>query len=101
MGHILCDPLTRHLGGDRIISEGRWVREWAAPRRGAIVRRRNCRASGRSMVTAHTRGRGGPMPKVLECAKVDPSSGCQHIVRGETEDEVLRNAGEHAKEHGI
>jgi len=41
------------------------------------------------------------MPKVLECAKVDPSSGCQHVVRGETEDEVLRNAAEHAQEHGI
>jgi predicted small metal-binding protein len=41
------------------------------------------------------------MAKVLECAKVDPSSGCQHIVRGETEEEVLRKAGEHAKEHGI
>jgi predicted small metal-binding protein len=41
------------------------------------------------------------MPKVLECAKVDPSSGCQHVVRGETEQEVLMNAAEHAKEHGI
>ena len=41
------------------------------------------------------------MGKVLECAKVVPSSGCQHVVRGETEDEVLRKAGEHAKEHGI
>ena len=25
------------------------------------------------------------MSKVLECAKVDPSSGCNYIVRGETE----------------
>jgi len=41
------------------------------------------------------------MPKVLECAKVDPSSGCQHVVRGETEDAVFQQAGEHAKEHGI
>jgi CO/xanthine dehydrogenase FAD-binding subunit len=41
------------------------------------------------------------MPKLLECAKVDPSSGCQHVVRGDTEDEVLQKAGEHAKEHGI
>jgi len=41
------------------------------------------------------------MPKVLECAKVDPSSGCQHVVRGETEDEVLQRAGVHAQEHGI
>jgi predicted small metal-binding protein len=41
------------------------------------------------------------MAKILECAKVDPSSGCQHIIRGETEEEVLKEAAEHAKEHGI
>jgi predicted small metal-binding protein len=41
------------------------------------------------------------MTKLLECAKVDPSSGCQHVVRGDTEEEVFRNAAEHAKEHGI
>jgi len=41
------------------------------------------------------------MAKILECAKVDPSSGCQHIVRGETVDQVLQKAAEHAKEHGI
>ena len=60
------------------------------------------RTSGVGAVGAdrpHKRSR-EPMTKVLECAKVDPSSGCQHVVRGETEDEVLRNAGEHAKEHG-
>ena len=41
------------------------------------------------------------MGKVIECAKVDPSSGCTHVVRGNTEEEVLRNAMEHAKQHGI
>ena len=41
------------------------------------------------------------MPKELVCAKVDPSSGCQHVVRGETEEEVMRNAAEHAQQHGI
>jgi predicted small metal-binding protein len=41
------------------------------------------------------------MAKILECAKVDPSSGCQHIIRGETEEEVLQEAAEHAKTHGI
>ncbi|MEJ2672500.1 MAG: DUF1059 domain-containing protein [Deltaproteobacteria bacterium] len=41
------------------------------------------------------------MSKILECAKVDPSSGCQHIIRGETQEEVLQKAAEHAKEHGI
>ena len=41
------------------------------------------------------------MAKILECAKVDPASGCKHIIRGETEEEVLQKAAEHAKEHGI
>ncbi len=41
------------------------------------------------------------MAKVIECAKVDPSSGCTHVVRGNTEEEVLKNAMEHAKQHGI
>ena len=41
------------------------------------------------------------MGKIVECAKVDPSSGCQHVVRGNTEQEVLKNAAEHAKQHGI
>jgi predicted small metal-binding protein len=39
--------------------------------------------------------------KILECAKVDPSSGCTHVVRGKTEEEVMKNAAEHAKQHGI
>ncbi len=41
------------------------------------------------------------MGKILECAKVDPSSGCQYIVRGETEEIVLKKVATHAKEHGI
>jgi predicted small metal-binding protein len=41
------------------------------------------------------------MSKILECAKVDPSSGCQHVVRGETEEEVFQGAAAHAGEHGI
>ncbi len=39
--------------------------------------------------------------KILECAKVDPSSGCSYVVRGDSEEEILRNAAEHAKQHGI
>ena len=39
--------------------------------------------------------------KVVECAKVDPSSGCNYVVRGNTEEELMANAAEHAKEHGI
>ena len=41
------------------------------------------------------------MGKMLECAKVDPSSGCKHVVRGATDDEVMKKAAEHAKQHGI
>jgi predicted small metal-binding protein len=41
------------------------------------------------------------MAKIVECSKVDPSSGCNHVVRGTTEQEVLQKAAEHAKEHGI
>jgi len=41
------------------------------------------------------------MSKVIHCSKVNPSSECDHVIRGETEDEVLRQAGVHAKEHGL
>lgn len=41
------------------------------------------------------------MAKIIECAKVDPSSGCKHVIRGKDEAEVLKNAMEHAKSHGI
>jgi predicted small metal-binding protein len=44
---------------------------------------------------------GATMGKIVECAKVDPSSGCTHVVRGNTEEEVLKKAAEHAKQHGI
>ncbi len=41
------------------------------------------------------------MGKIIDCNKVNPASGCAHVVRGETEEELLRNAEQHAKEHGI
>ena len=41
------------------------------------------------------------MGKVVDCAKVDPSTGCSHVVRGETEEALMKNAQEHAKEHGL
>ena len=41
------------------------------------------------------------MAKIVECGKVDPSSGCDHVVRGQTEAELLKKVAEHAKEHGI
>lgn len=41
------------------------------------------------------------MGKVIYCTKVNPSSECSHVIRGETVDEVLRKAGVHAREHGL
>jgi predicted small metal-binding protein len=41
------------------------------------------------------------MGKIVDCARVDPSTGCSHVVRGETEEELMKNAAEHAREHGI
>jgi predicted small metal-binding protein len=41
------------------------------------------------------------MGKLVECAKVDPSSGCTHVIRGKDEQELLKNAMEHARTHGI
>lgn len=41
------------------------------------------------------------MGKMIACAEVDPSSGCQHVIHGASTDEVLKNAMEHAKTHGI
>ena len=41
------------------------------------------------------------MSLIVDCNKVNPASGCQHIVRGATEEELLKNAAEHAKEHGL
>ena len=38
------------------------------------------------------------MAKIVECAKVDPSSGCKHVVRAQTDEEVLKKAAEHAKQ---
>jgi len=35
--------------------------------------------------------------KQLGCLDVDPHGGCAFMVRAETEDEVMRLAGEHAK----
>ncbi len=41
------------------------------------------------------------MGKKIDCGKVNPAGGCNHVVRGETEEELLMNAKAHAKEHGI
>ena len=41
------------------------------------------------------------MAKAIYCNKVNPSSECNHVIRGETVEEVLQKAGVHAKEHGL
>ena len=41
------------------------------------------------------------MSKVIYCNKVNPSSHCNHVIRGKTNEEVMRKAGAHAKEHGL
>jgi predicted small metal-binding protein len=41
------------------------------------------------------------MAKQLNCAEVGLDPGCGHVVRGETEEEILSAATQHAKEvHG-
>ena len=41
------------------------------------------------------------MTKIIDCNKVNPQSGCDHVVRGETEEELMENAKEHAVSHGF
>jgi len=41
------------------------------------------------------------MAKIIECHKVNPSSDCDHVVRGQDEAKLMRNAEAHAREHGL
>lgn len=41
------------------------------------------------------------MSLIIDCGKVNPASGCGHVVKAETEDELMRLAAEHAKTHGL
>ncbi len=42
------------------------------------------------------------MSKMIDCGKVNPASGCGHVIRGETEEEVMQKAAEHAaRDHGM
>ena len=41
------------------------------------------------------------MAVMIDCGKVNPASGCGHIIRAETEEEALRLAAEHARSHGL
>jgi predicted small metal-binding protein len=53
---------------------------------------------GRTRATAQWRGSVG---KMIDCGKVNPTSGCGHVIRADTEEEAPRLAGEHAREHGL
>ncbi len=40
--------------------------------------------------------------KEIDCGKVNPASGCNHVIRASSEDELLQKASEHArKDHGM
>jgi predicted small metal-binding protein len=41
------------------------------------------------------------MGKIVECAQVDPTSGCKAVIRGKDEQEVMVKAAEHARTHGL
>ena len=42
------------------------------------------------------------MAKMVDCGQVNPAAGCGHVIRAETEEEVLQRAVEHAEtEHGM
>ena len=41
------------------------------------------------------------MAKIIECHKVNPTSECDHVVRGRDESELMANAQAHAREHGL
>jgi predicted small metal-binding protein len=41
------------------------------------------------------------MGKMVECEKVDPSSGCHHVIHGKDESDLMKKAAEHVKEHGV
>ena len=41
------------------------------------------------------------MAKIIECHKVNPTSECDHVVRGRDENELMANAKVHAREHGL
>jgi predicted small metal-binding protein len=45
--------------------------------------------------------RKGAMMKAVHCDKVDPSSDCKAVIRGNTVEEVLGKVKTHAREHGI
>ena len=41
------------------------------------------------------------MGKKIDCGKVNPASGCHHVVRGKDMAELMKNAADHVREHGL
>jgi predicted small metal-binding protein len=42
------------------------------------------------------------MTHSIDCGKVNPASGCGHVITGKTPEETLRLAAEHAqRDHGL
>jgi predicted small metal-binding protein len=39
--------------------------------------------------------------KIVDCGKVNPASGCGHIIEAENEEELMKLVAEHAKTHGL
>ena len=38
----------------------------------------------------------------IDCGKVNPSAGCEHVIRAETDEEALQHASEHVmREHRL
>ena len=37
----------------------------------------------------------------VDCGKVRPQEACSHVIRADSEDELLRKVAEHAKTHGL
>jgi predicted small metal-binding protein len=42
------------------------------------------------------------MAKSIDCGKVNPASGCEHVIRADSEEELMRLVAKHAREeHGM
>jgi predicted small metal-binding protein len=41
------------------------------------------------------------LSKIIDCAKVNPASGCGHVIEADSEEELLKLAAVHAKTHGM
>ncbi|CAN5334148.1 MAG: DUF1059 domain-containing protein [Gemmatimonadetes bacterium] len=42
------------------------------------------------------------MTKSVDCGRVNPASGCEHVIRADSEEELMRLVAKHAREeHGM